>query len=239
MACKDFLPNIAPLPAPYDFDSYHQLNVALQTYGNVGSNDCVIAARAHHTVRLVWARSLSMVNITDPEAVTEYELEVRAANGGVLVPGAGLDLPTSLDEWQNSGWIYGADPVHDTFKHTVACCSQPYTIEGAQLETQGAVAALSIQQLQVGICTNSGAQVNLILPPDVDPNDDSTFGPGHTWDDTTGSIGKQHVVLLTGYGNESPPVFVGITFGKKQSITWGFLQARSFGIFFVEAGDAT
>jgi len=237
MDCTNFLPVTTPLPAPYDFDDYNHLTITPQMYGNDSNPDCVTAARAHHTIRLVWARSRSSVTVTEPEVVNQYTRENIQENGS-FIPGQGLDLNTSLDEWVSSGWPYGGAADNDTYMHKIACHSQPYAIDGAQLDTQGAIAALSPQQLQVGICANSGAQLNLMLPSNFLPTDHRTFGQGHVWSSTDEGT-QQHVVLLTGYGPESPPVFTGISWGTKQSITWEFLKAHCFGVFFVQAADST
>jgi hypothetical protein len=230
----EFLPNIAPWPPPDDFDHHYQLFITPDMYGNDSNQDCVIAARAHHTIRLVWAASRSQIGISLTDVLTEYQSENKQQNFGTFIDN-GLDLKISLDEWQNSGWTYGGDTLTE---HTINRYSPTYSIQGGQ-EVQDSVLALSPQQLQVGICSNSGGQVNLILPPGVVPTDDNTFGPVHLWDDVSDSIGEQHVVLLTGYDATTPPNFLGISWGKKQWMTWGFLQKRSFGVFFVEPGEKT
>jgi hypothetical protein len=170
--------------------------------------------------------------------ILEYQSENKQQNFGTFND-TGLDLNPSLIEWQNFGWTYGGDTTNDTYKHKITLPSQPYAIEKGQLPVQDAVSTLNPLQLEVGICSNSGAQVNLILPPNVVPTDLRTYGPDHVWNDTSDSLGQQHVVLLTGYDASTPPVFLGISWGQKQSITWGFLQKRCFGVFFVEPGDST
>jgi hypothetical protein len=229
----DFLPDIAPWPPPDDFDHHYHLLITPDMYGNDARQDCVIAARAHHTIRLVWAMSSSQVAISANDVVSEYESENKQQNFGTFND-TGLDLKTSLDEWQIPGWTFGGDTQN---LHTIKSHSPAYGIHGGQLPVEGSVLELSPQQLQIGICSNSGAQVNLILPPDVMPTKASTFGPDHLWDDVSDSLGQQHVVLLTGYDANTPPNFVGISWGQKQWMTWGFLQQRSFGMFFVEPGE--
>jgi hypothetical protein len=171
------------------------------------------------------------VGISPGDVLTEYESELKQQN---LAPDSGLNLKISLDQWHILGWTYGGD---ETSFHTINSHSPAYAIQGGPLPVEDSVSDLSPQQLQVGICSNSGAQVNLMLPPNVSPTDNDTFGPNHVWDDISGSIGEQHVVLLTGYDANTPPNFLGITWGQKQWMTWGFLQQRSFGVFFVEPGE--
>jgi hypothetical protein len=229
----DFLPDVAPWPAPDDFDHHYLLDIKPDMYGNDARQDCVIAARAHHTIRLVWAKSSSSVGITPNDVQIQYESENRQQNGGTFIDN-GLDLKASLDEWQNAGWPYGGD-LHT--EHKITLHSPAYGVQGGQLPVVDSVSDLSPQQLQVGICSNSGAQVNVILPPGVLPTDDDTFGPTHIWNDVSDSLGQQHVVLLIGYDANTPPNFLGISWGQKQWITWAFLQKRSFGVFFVQPGE--
>lgn len=232
---SEFLPNIAPLASSFDFDQHYGLNVALQMFGNDSSNDCVMAARAHHTIRLVWTRSRSVANISPDDVLNQYHNET-----GTTSPLDGLDLGTSLNLWKMSGWPYGEDPINPILQHTIADYFGPCKINGGSLPVDNPVDVLTPETLQSGICVNSGAQVNLMLPSNVGFSSKDTFGPGVTWTDTIDCSGDLHVMLLTGYdATGAADKFSGITWGMKQSMTWAFLQTHCYGIFFVKGGGST
>jgi len=233
----DFLPNISPLSAPFDFDQHYGLSVDLQMFGNDQLNDCVIAARAHHTIRLVWAKSRSPVNITLDNVKDEYHFET-----GTNDPTDGLDLGTSINRWLQRGWSYGDISVAPTLMHKIDGFHGPCKIDGATLPVDNPVDVLTVEQLQVGICTNAGAQVNLMLPFAVGFSKPNSYGPANIWTDTNDSSGDLHVMLLTGYDVDPQTnldSFSGITWAKKQSMTWAFLQTHCWGVFFIEPGEDT
>jgi hypothetical protein len=231
----DLLPDIPPLPPPFDIDQHYGLNVDLQMFGNDSSNDCVIAARAHHTIRLVWVRSRSQVNISPGDVDIEYHKETGTNNST-----DGLDLGTSLKEWQGDGWTYGDDPVNPKLMHRIQKLFGPYSIDGGTLPVDNPVDVLNPEKLQGGICSSVGAQVNLILPSSVKFTNKGSFGPHNPWTDTIDSSGDEHVVLLTGYDVKADvDSFSGITWAQKQSMTWAFLQTHCWGVFFLEGGDTT
>jgi hypothetical protein len=222
-------------PIPYDFDQDSLLSTQLQTYavyGNIGCNDCVIAARAHHTIRLVWARAMTVPPIKDPDDVlNEYHKETRNLSSCLN----GLDLAKSLQEWKQSGWFYGG------VEHQIQDCCGPFRIDGCLLPSVPATwATVTVDLLRAGIYTHVGAEINLVLPRTVNAADSNTFGPKNPWANMPDHYGENHVMLLTGFDvNGSVDNFSGITWGQKQSMTWEFLQSHCWGVFFVEGGDST
>jgi hypothetical protein len=231
----EFIPNVPPLAAPYDFDQYFGLNTSPDTFGDDVSDDCVIAARAHHTIRLVWARTRSQVNISQQNALDEYGNELRMTGSS-----DGLDLGGSLEEWKQQGWAYGGDPVNPGVSHTISDYCGPCNIQDGVLPTDNAVCAITSEQLQAGVCSYVGAQVNLILPSNVKWANKNSFGPGNSWTDTSDSSGDLHVMLLTGYSSGSGnDYFSGITWGQKQTMTWEFLKTHCWGVFFIQPGATT
>lgn len=143
-----------------------------------------------------------------------------------------LDLITSLEEWKSSGWTIGPDPT----RRTIAGHSVAYTIQGGAFAGNDQTLMLNQQQLQAGIYTGIGAQINLILPKSIGPNNSNSFGPECPWVNAADSDGDLHVVLLTGYSANS---LIGITWGQRQEISWAFLQSNCWGVVFVQRGPAT
>lgn len=216
-------PLMAP-PPPYNFDDALP-PMTLEMYANDSHKDCVIAARAHHTIRLAWDGVHPLLRISDSDVTNEYYKETHG-------PDNGLDLNTSLDEWKNPGWTIGLDPT----RRKIASHSGSYSIDGGAFPGNDPSLVLNPQQLQARIFSSIGVQINLILPKGISPNKSSSFGQGHPWDDATDSDGELHVVLLTGYLADC---FLGITWAQRQKITWKFLQSNCWGVFFVEKGETT
>ena len=89
---------VTPQAPPYNFDD-SMPPFTLEMYGNDALYNCVMAARAHHTIRLVWSSKRILLNIAIADVKHEYYRET----GG---PDRGLNLATSLTEWQNPGWTF-------------------------------------------------------------------------------------------------------------------------------------
>ena len=215
---------IAP-PPPYNFDDALP-PITLEMYANDSCNDCVMAARAHHTLRFVWDSSRRLLNISDSDVTNQYRKET-------LGPDNGLDLETSLDAWQHSGWPIGPD---QKTMHKIASHSVSYSIDGGTYPGDDPTKVLSKQQLQARIFSSIGAQVNLYLPKAVSVKKSKSFGPGHPWQIPSDTDGDSHVMLLTGYCADS---FIGITWAQRQEMTWEFLQSNCWGVFFVKKLETT
>jgi hypothetical protein len=69
-------------------------------FGNDVHGDCVIAGRAHQTLRFEDIEQGSVLMITDKEVLKEYFKET----GG---PDTGLVVLDSLNEWRHKGWKVG------------------------------------------------------------------------------------------------------------------------------------
>ena len=217
---------LSVLAMPQTYNSDDALPpLILDMYGNDSLNDCVIVARAHHTIRLAWDGVRPLLNVSDSDVRHEYFKET----GG---PDDGLSLKDSLDEWRDVGWTIGIDPTMRKIKSY----SGPYGIEGGAYPVDDPAMVLNREQLHDRIFAGIGAHVNLILPNGVSVRKSDSFGPAHPWQDTSGSEGDPHVMLLTGYSADD---FLGITWAQRQKMTWGFLQHHCWGVFFVQKGNAT
>jgi hypothetical protein len=86
------------LPAAYDFDDKHQgIPIPTPKYLNPPLQSCVIAGRAHQTLRFQIAETNVLINITDADVKREFEKQTGGANKEIEV----LD---SLKLWRTGGW---------------------------------------------------------------------------------------------------------------------------------------
>ncbi len=85
------------LPAEYDFDVAHK-GVPTPLFGNDQYGDCVMAGRAHQTLRFEKAEQNKLIAIADNDVLHEYFNETGGADSGLVV----LD---SLNEWRSKGWL--------------------------------------------------------------------------------------------------------------------------------------
>ncbi len=212
------------LPLAYNFDATH--SIILQAYLNdpFDANDCVIAARAHHTVRLDYVDGLSIVNITDPEIRTEYTTEAGPFGGGIR-------LSDSLARWKNPGWMAAGK------QRQIQDLLGPFTINGSGALGGDATTDLSLDQVRGNIIEFTGVQVDLRLPDGISVNNGASFGKTN-WTDTSkpGSENNRHTMLLIGY---DPGGFIGITWGTTQYMTTQFLQKYCVNVWWVIKGPNT
>ena len=89
--------NLPPLPMTFDVDSQFTNMVDKNMYGNDTLGDCVIAGRAHMTLRMEDFQQQILIPITTQDVETEYFKETGGGD-------TGLDMLTSLNEWRQSGW---------------------------------------------------------------------------------------------------------------------------------------
>jgi len=111
------------LPDEYDFDVQHH-GIPTPIFGNDVHGDCVIAGRAHQTLRFEDLEQDRVLPITDRDVLIEWHKE----NGNT---GNGLVVLDSLKLWRKRGWKaagknykirYFAEigrTVHDEVKSTV------------------------------------------------------------------------------------------------------------------------
>jgi hypothetical protein len=210
-------------PAAYNFDDTHP-GITLQVYLNDQLNDCVIAARAHHNLRLAYVAGMPVISISDPEVSNEYHREAPF--------GLGILLGKSLGLWRDRGWQAGGS------LRSIDDFTGPLSIVGAGMAAGDATSDLDLTQLKSCIIEHDGVQADLNLPQWITVNDAKTFGPDFLWQDTTKpcASSNRHVMLLTGYDGNGP---IGITWGAKQHMTWAFLQKYYTGLYWVQKGSST
>lgn len=218
------LTNLTSPPLSYNFDDSHP-GITPQMYLNDRLNDCVIAARAHHTVRLAYIYGFPILNISADEISTEYDLEAGPFDLGIV-------LRDSLARWRDDGWKAGS--VLRKIKDFIG----PLSIDGSGMRAGDATTDLDLSQLKNCIIDNTGVQADLLLPNGISCTDRTTYGLNTVWKDVTlpQSSNNRHVMVLTGYDGDGP---IGITWGTQQHMTWQFLQKYCTGIYWVQKGDST
>lgn len=90
-------PTLPVLPAQYDFDVVHP-GVPLPMFANDHLGDCVMAGRAHQTLRFEFSEQHAIIPINDQDVASEYFRET----GGI---DSGLDALHSLKHWRVDGWV--------------------------------------------------------------------------------------------------------------------------------------
>jgi hypothetical protein len=182
------------LPASYDFDLTHP-GIPTPMFGNDTYGDCVIAGRAHQTLRFEDIEQGSVLMITDKEVLREYMKETGGQDTGLVV----LD---SLNLWRQKGWKVG--------KHTY------------KIKAFAQVAFKDKNQVRQAILSDVGIGLGVQLPIDAQAQVqtgqpwDVTTGPGSA----PGSWGG-HYIFVPGYTPAGP---VCVTWGRKQQMTWAWLN---------------
>jgi hypothetical protein len=181
-------------PSAYDFDLAHA-GIPTPMFANDVHGDCVIAGRAHQTLRFEDIEQGSVLMIADKDVLKEYFKESGGADTGLIV----LD---SLKLWRSKGWKVGKKAyriqafAEVNFRNRVEVRQAIYADVGLGLGVQLPIAAQN--QMQSG------------RPWDV------TSGTGSE----RGSWGG-HYVYVPGYTPAGP---VCVTWGKKQQMTWAWLS---------------
>jgi hypothetical protein len=182
------------VPVEYDFDLTHP-GIPTPMFGNDVHGDCVIAGRAHQTLRFEDIEQGSVISISDSDVLKEYFKETGGADDGLVV----LD---SLNLWRHKGWKAGG---------------RKYVIKAfAQLNRA------NHGEIKGGIFTDVGIGIGLSLP--LSAQDQVQSGKAwDVVSGPTGEPGSWggHYVLIPGYTKRGP---VCVTWGRKQQMTWKFFD---------------
>lgn len=210
-------------PTSYNFDDFHT-GITPQMYLNNHLDDCVIAARAHHTVRLEYNPGTPVLAISDSEISIEYHAEAGLFNMGIVVG-------TSLARWRDHGWQAGGQ------LRSIDSFQGPLSVTGAGSLSGDATKDIDHVQIKNYIIDHTGVQVEFKLPAGITVNDWRTFGLNAPWTDVSvKKLGERHVMLLIGYDTQGP---IGITWGAFQHMSWAFLQTYCIGIYYVQKSAST
>lgn len=182
------------VPAEYDFDLQHP-GIPTPMFGNDAHGDCVIAGRAHQTLRFELIEQGAKLTITDNEVLKEYFKESGGQDSGLIV----LD---SLNLWRKKGWF---------------AAKRRYKIQAyAQLNRA------NHQEVKSAVFTDLGVGIGVSLPISAQYQIqagkpwDVVKGP----DGVPNSWGG-HYVYICGYTKLGP---VCVTWGRKQQMTWAFFD---------------
>jgi hypothetical protein len=182
------------LPKAYDFDLQHP-GIPTPMFGNDTFGDCVIAGRAHQTLRFEDIEQGSLLMISDKDVLSEYKKET----GG---PDTGLVVLDSLKEWRSRGWKVGKN----TYK------IQAFSEINRSDHTEVRQAIFADVGIGIGVQLPKAAQAQMQSGQVWDV----TSGPNAK----AGSWGG-HYVHVPGYTAAGP---VCVTWGRKQQMTWAWFN---------------
>lgn len=183
----------APVPDEYDYDLDHP-GIPTPMFANDRLGDCVIAGRAHATLRFEnFEQKGAILAITDRVVVNEYLRQTGGNDNGLVM----LD---SLSQWRQKGWRIK---------------SRPYRIQAFAEINRG-----NHTEVKRAIIANIGVYIGLGLP--ITAQDQ--FQMGQPWEYVGGSGAGiyswgGHCVYCSGYTTDGP---ICVTWGRKQQMTWGF-----------------
>ncbi|WP_151087416.1 hypothetical protein [Hymenobacter baengnokdamensis] len=185
------------LPDTYDFDAAHpDVLIPTPMFANDVHGDCVIAGRAHQTIRFELLEQDRIIEITDGDVTNEYFRET----GGNNID-HGLVVLDSLKEWRSSGWQVGDD------SYSISAFAE--------------INYANSEEFKQAVYSDVGLGLGLQLPLSAKQQ----FFNKQPWqvsqgpDTAVGSWGG-HYVHICGYTPEGP---VCVTWGRKQPMTWDWM----------------
>lgn len=194
-----FLRGIA-VPDEYDFDLAHpKISIPLPMLANDEYGCCVISEVGHQTFRFELLETGKLLTITNQDIIREY---MRQTGG----KDTGLELLSSLKQWQKHGWLIGS--------------------KNYKIKTYAAINPLSQDEVKQTIFSDVGSKIGLMLPESAD----TQLSAGKVWDVVKGAKGEPnswggHCVYLCGYHKDKSGVMpVCVTWGQKQVMTWNFFK---------------
>jgi hypothetical protein len=182
------------LPKEYDFDVLHR-GVPTPVFGNDRLGDCVIAGRAHQTLRFELIEQKKLIQITETDVTKEYFKETGGEDSGLVV----LD---SLKLWRKRGWT---------------AARQIYKIK-----VFAEINSADHTEIKRAVYMDVGVGFGLSLPKTAQAQFaagkswDVVNGPGSAPNSWGG-----HYVFIPGYTAAGP---VCVTWGQKHQMTWAFVD---------------
>ena len=204
---------LPPIPDTFNLETIN--NQDSNMYGNSEWGDCVIAGRAHMTLRFEQYEQKKILNITDDDVLSEYWMEqgahpvtrthwCKTIPGWDCKPNNGLDMVTSLNAWCK-GW---------------RAAGGTYSIDAF-----GVIDPANQQAVRTVLYLLNGGYIALALPLSAQKQ---TGGLWDVSDDAPGSWGY-HAVYLT--PKVTPEGLECMTWGTYQKMSWGFLQKFCYQFF--------
>ena len=197
---RTILKALPPIPDSYDVDSTLTGSIPMPMFGNDQWGDCVMAGRAHMTLRFEDFEQRQILAISDSEVLNEYWKEQGAGKGCLLFrkkqhPDNGLVMLDSLNCWRK-GWK-AAGNIYDIYAFAE-------------------VGEATNQMVKAAIYLLSGSYAGVELPisaqnQDIWDVDNSPNGAPGSW--------GGHCVYIVAY---DPYYVTCITWGQRKKMTWGF-----------------
>ena len=190
------LPTVLPaIPDARDVDSLTP-GIPLPMFANDNFGDCVIAGRAHQTLRFEKREQGRLLAIHDAAVLREY----FSQTGG---PDSGLVVLDSLNLWRKRGWKVGRK------LYNIAAFAAVDSTDPAN--TYNVKAAIHLL---------TGAGLGISLPMSAN----TQLRAGQVWDVVAGPSSEPnswggHYVWACGYDAAGVTV---VTWGQKQKMTWAF-----------------
>lgn len=185
------------LPDEYDFDVNNK-GVPTPMFANDDYGDCVMAGRAHQTLRFEKVEQGILIKITDKDVLREYLKETGGDDSGLVV----LD---SLKLWRKRGW---------------SAAKQRFKIKAfAQIDQTNR------QEVKRAVFMDIGVGFGFTLPDAAITQFHAgkpwevVSGPSSRRNPKNG-----HYVYVPGYTKVGP---VCVTWGSKQQMSWAFLNKYS------------
>ena len=194
---RHFISSLPPIPASFDVDSQYPGFSDSFMFLNDTFGDCVIAGRAHQTLRFEDYEQKAVITISDSDVSTEYFKETGGQD-------TGLDLITSLNCWRK-GWI-AAGQTYDIFAY-------------AEVDPKNQ------DEIKATIYLLNGVYCGVLLP--ISAQSQTGVGKVWDVDSTpNGAVGSWggHCIYLVAYNDIGP---VCVTWGFRQQMTWAFLYKYS------------
>ncbi len=190
-------PELLPaLPATFDLDGSLGGIEDNNTFNNLTYGDCVIAGRAHMTLRFEKFEQGLIVPGTDKEVVDQYFKE----SGGV---DSGLIMLNSLNSWRKTGWTFGGK-FYDIYAYAAVDVKN-------HSEAQYCVFLLRGAYLGINMPLTAQKQIEAGEIWDYVPGDSGNI-PG-SW--------GGHCVYVQSFDADS---YTCVTWGQKQKMTKAFWE---------------
>ncbi len=192
---------LPPIPSVWDYDANSQLKIPTPVFANDTYGDCVIAGRAHFTLRFEANEQKKVLSISDDDVLNEYWKEGQA-EWGYEKPNVGLVMLDSLKSWRKDGWVVNG---------------QTYNIYAF-----GIIDWTNHNEVVAAIYLLTGVLFGMALPKSA------ISQVGKLWTVTTGSDAEPgswglHCLSRLAY-QPSSDIIGGpaVTWGLKQQMTWEF-----------------
>jgi hypothetical protein len=198
---------LPPIPKFYDVDN-ELIKLPLPMFGNDVYGDCVIAGRAHMTLRFEAYEQKKALPITTKNVTDEYFKETGGADSG-------LYLLDSLKCWRN-GWLVDTDTLGNRvgYKLGLPCCRKKNRLD-YNIYAFGTIDYEDKDEVQACVYLLRGLYIGLALPTSAKYEKvwSSTVDAPASW--------GRHCVYIKSYNDTG---LTCVTWGRLQSMTWTFFQ---------------